>query len=493
MLKGWRFVLRWRAQMRRHPRQSLRRLALGRRNAGRQARMETLRRVGERTALPAEIETLGPGARAVLAATVESGSDPVGSPIVILADTAADAASLYAPMVLLDPASPLAVPAFDPAVHNPVGWRRDPKSWIAALGPLRHLPPTATASRTFSPAQLKVLRRGFGVEDVAAFHAGAFARAGTLARLAASGVVVHVTDGDRVLEALLGTRLFGLMAERLPVGNVDRREWTSIRMRRLALRKHASSARARAICEAAGITPLSRPLVSVLMATRRPVMLLRALRNVAKQDYPALELVLALHGDGFDADVVARAVGDLSISVRVVRAGRERPLGAVLNAATAAARGELLTKMDDDDLYDRHHVWDLVLAHQYSGAMLVGKGIEYIYFASIDTTIRRNSGYAECHNTYVSGGTLMIGRRDLEGVGGWRGVPVGEDQAMVEDVLRAGGAVYRTHGTGYLVVRHGQRHAWRLDEDRFRDQAELVRPGWNPALAGIDDEPSFRL
>ena len=87
----------------------------------------------------------------------------------------------------------------------------------------------------------------------------------------------------------------------------------------------------------------------------------------------------------------------------------------------------------------------------------------------------------------------MIGRRDLERVGGWRELPVQEDLGPIEDVLRSGGTVYRTHGTGYLQVRHGHDHTWRFDEDRYRRQAEIVHPGWKPALAGIEDEPSFRL
>ena len=436
----------------------------------------------------ASVVPRGRRAEAVLAAALEPERRAVDAPTVILADTAADAADARAPTVLLNRYPRLAVPAFSPAAHNPVGWQRETNTWSAALGPLRHLPKAVTASRTVLPSRRKTLQRCFNVEDVGAFHANTITRAATLVRLAASGVVVHLADSDRALERLLGPRLHALMKARVPPGDVARRESISIRMRRLALREHALTARCRAICEAAGVEPPPHPPVSVLVATRRPEFLRRVLHSVAKQDYPNLELVLALHGDGFVSDTVATAMGGLSISVRIVRVGRERPLGAVLNAAAAAARGELLAKMDDDDVYGRHHVWDLLLAHRYSGAMLVGKGIEHMYFASGNETIRRNSGYAECHNIYLAGGTLMIARYDLERVGGWRELPYGEDQALIEDVLRAGGAVYRTHGAGYVLVRHGHRHAWQFDENRYRGQAEIVRPGWRPSLAGIDDE-----
>ena len=141
----------------------------------------------------------------------------------------------------------------------------------------------------------------------------------------------------------------------VPLGDLDRREAASIRMRRAAHRDHVRR-------------PAGWPAVSVLLATRRPARLAQAVANVARQDYPRLELVLALHGDGFGDLPAVR--GDLA--VRTVRVGGERPLGAALDAAAALAGGELLAKMDDDDCYGARHILDLVLARAYSGAALVG-------------------------------------------------------------------------------------------------------------------------
>ena len=71
-------------------------------------------------------------------------------------------------------------------------------------------------------------------------------------------------------------------------------------MRRVALREHSLASRARQVCAAAGMAdPPAPPKVSVLLPTRRPALLARALANVARQSYPNLELVLALHGEGF--------------------------------------------------------------------------------------------------------------------------------------------------------------------------------------------------
>ena len=364
------------------------------------------------------------------------------------------------------------VGAVDPRRHNPVGWTANVENRVLALGPPRLLSAGARARRAVAADDADALRHAHHVEDVAAFHAGTAERADTLARLAARGVPVHVLDGDPALPEALGAELHDLMAAGVPLGDPDRREAASIRMRRLAHRDHARR-------------PDGWPSVSVLLATRRPERLGAAVRAVARQDYPRLELVLALHGHGF-GDVPAPGTG---LAVRVLRVGAERTLGEALAAAVALARGEFLAKMDDDDRYDAQHLLDLVLAHGYSGALLVGKGPEVVYLAGRDVTLRRGCWLAERYSRDIAGGGLLIARADLVRAGGWRPLHRGVDQALAADVLASGGRVYRTHGSGFMLVRHGRGHAWQADERRFLADADVVHRGWRPDLAGIGAAP----
>ena len=80
---------------------------------------------------------------------------------------------------------------------------------------------------------------------------------------------------------------------------------------------------------------------------------------------------------------------------------------------------------------------------------------------------------------------MLIARADLERAAGWRALPRHVDKALVEDVLRINGGVYRTHDLGYLLVRHGQRHTWDKSDTEFLAIAEALHPGWRPELAGI--------
>ena len=440
--------------------------------------------------LGAEIVALGKRARAVFRASSRVRHQVDDRHVdVVLADTTAEAAGIEAPVVVLSEARALATPAFDPTVYNPIGWMREVEHDVSALGPTHLLPRGIEARRLVAADDRESLLHCHHLEDVAAFHVDVVERAGTLARLAACGTPIHLADHDPTLRELLGSELHGLMTA--DIGNADAtaREALSIRMRRAALRSHSLGARARQVCAVALTDPPELPRVSVLLATRRPKRLASALANVAKQRYPRLELVLALHGPGFEPDAVERAVAGFAHPVKVLRLDLERTLGSVLNAATSASSGTLLAKMDDDDLYGAEHLWDLVLAHEYSGATLVGKFAATVYLTGLDLTVRRRRVRSEIWSPSISGGTMLITRSGVERVGGWQREPCNQDKALIDGVILAGGGVYLTHDAGYLLVRHGEQHTWIKDEADFLVQAETVQQGWCPALAGIEDTP----
>ena len=389
-------------------------------------------------------------------------------------------------IVTLDSAPPmLSVPAFDPSTVNPIRWVRSHDRTVASLGAVERLPADSPMAVPIDVNEVERLRYVHHVEDVAAFHSTARERAATLARLAGRGVVVHIADDGRALEGFLGSELLGLMqSDLIRHADVHTRESLSIKMRRRALRDHSLRSRARSVIAAAGLDAPKLPAVSVLLATNRPDYLDAALAAVSKQSYPNIELILALHGGSFTGAVEARA-SEIDHPVRVVRVAHELTLGDALNTAVSAASGRLLTKFDDDDLYSADHVWDLVLAHAYSGANLVAKAAEYVYLAGSEKTIHRFVGSGETFSTTLAGGTMMISREALAETGGWRRIPRSVDRGLIEDVERVGGTVYRTHGSGYILVRHGQGHTWASDDAYFLDQAEDMRDGLDQTFAGI--------
>ena len=450
--------------------------------------------------LGAEITASGRVASAVLAASARVAS-PTGDHHVdiVLVDSTKAAHAVASgstlrsgPVVaVLDELSPrISVQAFDAEAVNPVGWSAAHEPGSATLRSQLPSAGRGVFSHRIGGDVLKELRSLHHLEDRAAFHRSAPQRAAALAALAAAGVLVRVPDPDADLKACLGKPLHDLLAgHAVAQACTHEREMLSIAMRRCALRDHSLRSRARQILGATGLDAPG-PEVSILAPTRRPERLGAVIDTVRSQTYPRLELVLALHGDGFAGDSeIAALTGALQHRVQVVRVDADKPLGAVLNAAVEASSGGLLTKMDDDDFYGPEHVWDLVLAHEYSRAELVGKSAEYVYLERLDKTVRdaHRQRFSERFIPFigVSGGVLIIARHDLDAAGGWRRVPRRVDIALAQDVAAVGGRIYWTHGAGYLRVRHGDEHTWTVDDSHFLGRASETRDGLDLTFAGI--------
>lgn len=384
------------------------------------------------------------------------------------------------------------VQAFNPEAVNPTGWSAEWTAEATKLESVISMSQGSVLSLSLGGELLAELRCRHHLEDTASDHRSAIERAGALAALAAAGVMVHLSEPDAELAECLGSQLHDLMAADAVVeADGHRREQLSIVMRRCALRDHSLRSRARQIFGSVGVG-VTPPEVSILAPTRRPERLGDLVRIVGAQTYGRLELVLALHGDGFGGDAdIAAITSDLPHPVQIVRVDGSEPLGAVLRAAADAASGELITKMDDDDFYGAEHIGDLVLAHEYSGAQLVGKSAEYVYLERLDKTVRdqQRQKFSERFIPFVgvSGGVLLISRNDLAEAGGWRRVPRRVDIALAHDVTSAGGSIYWTHGAGYLRVRHGDEHTWNVEDSHFLGRASEVRDGCDLTFAGVTE------
>ena len=440
-----------------------------------------------------DVAARGPRAEAVLAASSRVGPSVGDLTEAVIVDTPELAETIGAgaevTVVVLSQSDPCAsVPAFDAERVNPVGWTTDHRGHAVALGSPEHLPQAKRARRTVSIDARTACRRAHHVVDMAVYHADAVTRAGALAALAAAGAVVHIADKDAELHHRLGSELYALMAdESILTADEHQREAFSVAMRRSALRDHSLRARTRQLLAGTGLCGPPLPTVSILLATRRPELVAAAIGAVAVQTYPRVELVLALHGEGFDRAEIDRRLHELGHPARVVEAPAHLPLGAVLNLAADGSSGSLLTKFDDDDIYGPEHLWDLVLAHEYSGAPLVGKGAEFVHLAGSDVTLHRFRGGGERYITSqsIAGGALMIARHCFDAVLGWRPIPRSVDQALITDVVSGGHRAYRTHGMGYVLVRHGEGHTWQADDDYFLAQSQGTRDGCDLAFAGI--------
>ncbi|MFV2017749.1 glycosyltransferase [Micromonospora sp. LOL_023] len=298
------------------------------------------------------------------------------------------------------------------------------------------------------------------------------AEAVLLAQLAATGAVLRLPQVPPAVADRLAEPLLELVGSDLPGVGADPLEWEirSVRQRSAALRGHAAAFAAGDVTAGAFPSLAAPPSVSAVLVTRRPEYLPEVVRQLAGQTYPELEIVLCLHGIELAADVRSR-LAECGRPIQIFGAPAGFSFGEVMGAATARARGSLVTKVDDDDVYGPEHIWDLVLAREFSGATLVGKAAEFVVLQTLGVTVRRAAVPPEAYGAPVAGGTMLMARGDLEAVGGWRPVPRSVDRGLMDRVLRAGGLIYRTHPLGYLYERRAAGHTWDAGLDYFLRRA----------------------
>ena len=219
------------------------------------------------------------------------------------------------------------------------------------------------------------------------------------------------------------------------------------------------------------------PSVSAVLLTNRETYLTHALQQIAKLDYPNLQVLVGLHGLELTSARIAELMDLAGRELEFISIAGNLSFGAAMQVASQRADGELITKMDDDDYYGANHIWDLVLARMYSGAQVVGKALDWIYLEGEDTTVFRPTYAAEKYSFFVAGGTILISRADLDAVGGWRPVAKSIDRALLECVKQTGGLIYRTHGLGYMYVRHLAPHTASVSSEHFLTKTEQTWPG----------------
>lgn len=381
----------------------------------------------------------------------------------------------HGPVLLERPPTPTVL--IDPRLHRPIE-RRQPspktKSAVASILADRLLIQVDGTTIIESPAQKSLtatdLRQLSLVTDIDASGVGSgHAASVRVAELAAYGAIVH--DAPKTLD--LHPDLSGLV---------------SAPFDRPALLDHMnrSQHQVRTVMQAHTRAFTSHPLpsVSVILSTVRPDLLGRILEQMAAQDYPNLEVVVGCHGFPAPArESFPQRVQELLGPI--LEFDRSVVFGEVLANLSAAASGDFVSKIDDDDWYGPSHIWDLVVAWTYSEAQLVGKKLALIHFEETDTLVVRRF-FLEGYRWQVAGGAAIISRHDLASVGGWRAQIRAVDRGLWTRLEDAGGLLYSCSGPGYVHVRHAEPHTWTVNDDHFRETfVEESVHGIPPAALGI--------
>lgn len=238
--------------------------------------------------------------------------------------------------------------------------------------------------------------------------------------------------------------------------------------------EHTYAHRAKTVTNLLGLTdvkdsPLSMltiPRVSSVVSTIRPHQLEHIFRTIGSQRNVDVQLVLVTHGFTVEkSKLVAKAK---SVGIRdlvVLEVGREVSLGECLNLAVTRCDGDFITKMDDDDLYGEHYLYDQVSAVRFSRASVVGKQAHYMYLADSDVTLLRFSEREHRFTDLVMGPT-MVGLSEVFKENPFQPRSRGEDTHFLRDVVNAGGTVYSADRFNFVQMRgnDGRAHTWNVSD-----------------------------
>lgn len=243
---------------------------------------------------------------------------------------------------------------------------------------------------------------------------------------------------------------------------------------RTVLAGHTYRHRAHTLLSEVGIAdPLPVPAVSVIMPTNRPEQLAHAFAQVAVQTHRPLQFIVILHGldeDGVRERALAAGIED----VVVIEAGKELSLGACLNLGIEAADGDLIAKMDDDELYGPHYLADLVAAFGFTEAEVTGKLAHYVHLRGMGATILRMPEHEHRYVNAVRGGAFLA-RGDLLREYRFEDLSQGEDTDLFRRLHGDGVKIYSADRYSFVTIRQADPgwHTWQISDRDLLHQARI--------------------
>ena len=278
--------------------------------------------------------------------------------------------------------------------------------------------------------------------------------------------------GNREFEEEVGFNFVTALRSRRSVArflelcrNPAQRERLSVKSRRAAMLARSTATLVRRLQRELTTTVELRE-VSIICATKRLKYLTRIGESFNRQSYPYRRLILVLHGKEFDGITDERIVDQLRVrDCTILRESESTLFGDCLNSALDKVDAPYVTKFDDDDFYGEHHLSDLLVAHDYSSADIVGKWAHEVYFEnedfSLDWCLDRQEDYAE----HLPGATILM-RSELIQDLRFDSVARAIDTHLFDRLAKRDGRLYSTHRFNFTRVRHDD-HTFHRDIEYF--------------------------
>ena len=385
------------------------------------------------------------------------------------------------------------LPVIDLAVHNPIGREllfkpsrpeqrmtvTGNRGIVAAVEAGMGTPIEFDVRRPLNAAIVRELRRVESI-DLSGLRELPEGLAARFAEIAATDTILHsLPTAVHVPAEALAPALTNVIRRPYRQQMGLERELRQVEARRIAMHEHGGFFRLASSVEQLTGTRYS-PRVSVILSTMRSELVPGVLEMMARQTYAHFEVIVVLHGvpapslDGVDLT---------GLDYTLVEVPNTVLFGGALAEGVRRSSGDLITKLDDDDWYSEHHVSDLVLAHLYSRADIVGKTTEYLFFEEVGQTVHRTFATERYHDQ-LAGGAMLMSRAAFDALGGWRPTPNSTDRSVLIRVETQGGVGYRTQSLGYMYIRHASKHTWERTASQLVQGSFEQWRGWRSPEVG---------
>lgn len=297
---------------------------------------------------------------------------------------------------------------------------------------------------------------------------------------------------DRVWAGRDGSSLGGFSLPLPPwTGDVERSHdlWSLERRAVAALRQlrrtRSPTAIGAMLLAAGGVTVPGpeREALAVLLSNRADLVGAAA-RSIAAQGYRPLRVAVGLHGPGAEAEQLVRSVLDAAGLPHVVAVFDESmSAGRCLNELVSTSPGDVVLKIDDDDLYSESYIEDSMLLLDYAGTDVVGKSSAFVRLADGEHLLLAGDSYGPTRFVY---GPTIVMRRSV-----WDRVRFPDrhrriDSKLMWGIHNAGLEVMATHPFDLCIVRHGRGHTWTAADDYFRSLGRTVHLDWSQMTSAED-------
>ena len=243
--------------------------------------------------------------------------------------------------------------------------------------------------------------------------------------------------------------------------------------------RHTYSHRVDAVLTAIGMGERTcrQPTVAPLISTIRPRQVPHVLATLAAQKQVAQQPIVLTHGFTPDPALTARA-RELGLSIDWIETPASTTLGANYNLMLDRVDADYIAKMDDDDLYGDHYLFEALAAADYARAEVVGKHAHYVHLAAEDLTVLRFPDWEHRYSAFVSGPTI-VARTDLARQVRFPDTTTGEDTAFLKGCTEAGARIYSATRFGFVQRRSAApTHTWDISSAEILSTATVSH--WGP-------------